>query len=314
MSYAEYDAIDAMNWSKLRLLRTSPKLLKWREQVERADTEALVLGRAIHCALLEPDRWKSDFLVEPKFDKRTKAGKADRAIWLATQLHGAYIAQPSFKLNTKVGKARQQDFLASLPEGVTVLTGDENAAELLQGKTIVDADTHALAERCAESIRNHPRAAELFEGARHEEVVTWTDQDTGVRCKARLDTIKPAYLVDLKSTRRTSLRQMGADLASYLYHGQAAFYSDGAIANKLIPADSMPRICFVQTVEPFDVVPGWLSAWDLNSGRELYRSLLRKYLDCQTADLWPGLAPELIEIPTPDWIAGSIDNDNEEDW
>ena len=39
-------------------------------------TPAMQLGTAFHTALLEPDRFGQSFVVAPKFDRRTKDGKA----------------------------------------------------------------------------------------------------------------------------------------------------------------------------------------------------------------------------------------------
>jgi hypothetical protein len=35
----------------------------------------MILGSAIHCAILDPERFGTDFVVSPKFDKRTTVGK-----------------------------------------------------------------------------------------------------------------------------------------------------------------------------------------------------------------------------------------------
>jgi hypothetical protein len=42
---------------------------------ERSETPALILGSAIHCAVLEPEKFNSQYAVSPKFDRRTKEGK-----------------------------------------------------------------------------------------------------------------------------------------------------------------------------------------------------------------------------------------------
>jgi len=39
-------------------------------------TDAMNFGSAVHCALLEPDKFIEQFVVSPKFDRRTKEGKA----------------------------------------------------------------------------------------------------------------------------------------------------------------------------------------------------------------------------------------------
>ncbi len=44
-----------------------------------------------------------------------------------------------------------------------------------------------------------------------------------------------------------------------------------------------------------------LSPGTLNSGRNLYRRLLRLYEQCMAADWWPGVAPELLSLELPPW-------------
>lgn len=43
---------------------------------DQKESKAFDLGSAIHCAMLEPERFSSDFAVSQKFDRRTKEGKA----------------------------------------------------------------------------------------------------------------------------------------------------------------------------------------------------------------------------------------------
>jgi len=46
-------------------------------------TPAMQLGTAFHTALLEPERFDQTFVVAPKFDRRTKEGKAAAEAWEA---------------------------------------------------------------------------------------------------------------------------------------------------------------------------------------------------------------------------------------
>lgn len=315
---ADYDAIEAMNWSTLKHLAVSPKMLRWRVDNPRPDTPALTRGRAIHCAVLEPERWASEYRRQPDFgDLRTNRGKAARAEWLAELAGDGCIARPYFDSRTKAGKAARADFEASVPTGVRVLVGDEDAADVLGDRvTVLTADEYDLAERCAEAVREHPKASELLRGGRAEETATWTDEETGVRCKGRLDFVRPVGVLDVKSSRQPTLRQMVADMARLLYHGQLAWYHDGAIASGIVPLGSaeLPRVIFVQTVEPYDVVPAFLGPLDLDRGRQLYRSLLRKYVACDAADWWPGMAPDEIELDLPTWAPDGRDALDDGDW
>lgn len=314
MSAVPYEEIAAINWSTLKLIDVSPLMLRHRVEHPRPDTDALELGRAIHCAILEPERFATSYVAEPDFDLRTNTGKAARAAWLAQRAPGC-IARPYFDTRLKAGKAARAAFEASVPDGARVLIGDESAASVLgPDREAIGFDEYALAARCAASVRTHPAAARLITAGRREEIVTWTDEATGVQCKARLDFIAPMYVVDLKSTRRASIRQMWADFASYLNHGQLAMYHDGAIAAGRIPRDAeRPRVLFLQTSEPFDVVPAQLTDEDLECGRALYRSLLTKYVAHQAADFWPGLAPDEIPSSLPAW-APRGDREMETDW
>jgi hypothetical protein len=93
-----------------------------------------------------------------------------------------------------------------------------------------------------------------------------------------------------------------------------AWYNDGAIAAKLLPEDARPHVILIQTSAPFDVIPARLSADDLRLGRALYRRLLGRYLECQAADWWPGISPEILELELPGWAAGANDETHDEEW
>ena len=147
-----YDAIDAVNWSSLVHLATSAKLLDWRRTHHRAETDALRVGAAIHCAILEPQRFAGAYIPRPDLgDGRTRAGRIRRAMWNAER--------------------------------------DPSAV-------VLEIDEYELVTRCAESARAHPAVREMLRGGCAEEVVTWTDEETGLRCKGRLDYLTPTSVID----------------------------------------------------------------------------------------------------------------------
>lgn len=242
-------------------------------------------------------RWRVD---HPREDtealergRRVHAAILEPDVWASR-----YVAQPDFgDMRTKVAKAARDEWLAALAPGVETL----------------DAGEHALVERVARTVREHPAAAKILRAGRREEVVTWTEPGSGLACKSRLDFIGPAYVVDIKTTRAQTLRDIARDIASYLYHGQLAFYTDAAIESGRIPRDCEgPYVIAAQTVEPFDVVVGRLSPEDLHKGRALYRRLIDRYLACRAADWWPGLAPDVVTLRLPEWAAGGVEE--ETDW
>lgn len=60
---------------------------------EQKETPAIILGSAIHSAVLEPERFDRDFVVSEKFDRRTKAGK-EVALAFETSNEGKTILEP----------------------------------------------------------------------------------------------------------------------------------------------------------------------------------------------------------------------------
>lgn len=76
MTDAEYRALPAINYSKLKHMAKSP--LHYRHNIEHpaADNASFLLGRAVHCLVLEPFLFDSQFAIyEGRRDKRTKAYK-----------------------------------------------------------------------------------------------------------------------------------------------------------------------------------------------------------------------------------------------
>lgn len=256
----QYAAIDAVNWSTLKRLEVSPLWLQWCAEHPQPDTTAYALGRAAHCAILEPGEFDARYAVRPDVDGRTKAGKAALAEW------------------------------------------DPGERDVLR------ADDMVIVERCAAAVVAHGVAREALSGGRAEVVAQWVDEPTRLACKGRIDYLT-TRVVDLKTTRRQTTREFARDASAMLYHGQIAFYHDGAIAAGLLPPDApAPLLVAVQTVEPYDVAVYEYTDAALAAGRALYRRLLDQYGACGDADWWPGIAPDIVPLDVERWAPGAEEN------
>lgn len=71
LTFAEYAALDALNWSLLKELRASPLHLKHRRENPRPEADPLRLGRAGHSATFEPETFGELYAV---WDEVTEAG------------------------------------------------------------------------------------------------------------------------------------------------------------------------------------------------------------------------------------------------
>lgn len=90
VSEAVYHAkrLDVASYSGLKIFGRSPlKYREWALGAGREDTDAFRLGRAVHCAMLEPARFERDYTIMPDFrengEYRTKASRQRRDEWIA---------------------------------------------------------------------------------------------------------------------------------------------------------------------------------------------------------------------------------------
>lgn len=81
----EYHAGPGVSKSQLDQIAESPATYIWAKNapVDVEKTKPFDIGKAIHCLLLEPDEFESRFIIAPPFNRRTNAGKAEEAEFLA---------------------------------------------------------------------------------------------------------------------------------------------------------------------------------------------------------------------------------------
>jgi len=174
------------------------------------------------------------------------------------------------------------------------------AAADQQGLTVLSEKESAQAVGAAAAVLANPYAAALLTGGRREHFITWTDADTGLVCKGRVDQVG-ARLVELKTAARMDLRTFQAQAARLGYHAQLAFYLDGLGAAYIAPPDD-PAIIAVQSTMPHDVVVYLMPPDVIEAGREEYKRLLARLKECQTRKVWPGVAPDgPVRFALPAW-------------
>ena len=85
LSNEDYHSGPGISKSQLDDIAVSPATYIWRKNapVDKEKLQALDMGTALHCLLLEPDEFKNRFIVAPEFNRRTTAGKEAEAEFLA---------------------------------------------------------------------------------------------------------------------------------------------------------------------------------------------------------------------------------------
>jgi hypothetical protein len=139
--------------------------------------------------------------------------------------------------------------------------------------------------------------------------VVWTDAETGIECKGRIDYLRGGCLVDLKGTRDIDARVFGATAARFGYVGQLAFYTAGLEANGVV-LDEPPRIVAVESEPPHDVAVFEVGPDLLTQARYENAGLLSIVSAGRTSKLWPGRYPEAVPLVLPAWASPVDDSDD----
>ena len=279
----KYEDINALNFSTLKHIAVSPAYLRYvmDNPEEKGDTDAYRRGRAIHCATLEPERFERDFIVVPDFDQ------------MARDKYGS--------LRTKEAQQSRDTARAEWES-----SANPEAEQITE-------ENRETALRCASAVLSHPKACDLLSGARFEQAVQWIHPETGIHCKGRLDIVTDR-IVDLKSTRHNTMREVARAAAQYDYHVQCAWYHDGAKTAGLIDGNKHPAMIVVHATPGSKFVDVAVLDMDLNpftldAGRRTYEKWINLYAGCLSANLWPGMCSGSEEWTVPQWKLEGVDND-----
>lgn len=93
-----YHGIDAMSYSRLRILdKATPAHLTY-QMANPVDSDDFVIGRALHSYVLERSNFTHEFAVAPKVDRRTTAGKAAHEAFVASSAGKTAITSEQFAM------------------------------------------------------------------------------------------------------------------------------------------------------------------------------------------------------------------------
>lgn len=172
-----------------------------------------------------------------------------------------------------------------------------------KGKTILKAAEYSTCLAMRDAVRSHPVAGPaLTPPGEAEKVITWTDEETGIKCKARLDWWRVGLWCDLKTTGDIDAGRFAATAYRMGYFGQMAFYRAGLVANGLDAP--LPRIIAVEAAAPFDVAVFAVTDNAIYAGEVEIRELLARVAACRFSGQWPGRYPEQTVLSLPSWAYG----------
>jgi exodeoxyribonuclease VIII len=197
VDFRAYKAWPAVNNTLLgKYARVAADAKLYLEQGDGPATDAMILGGAIHCAILERKEMDRKYILAPSIDCRSKAGKE---AWAEVEHR-------------------------SQAEGREILTaGQWNLSTLIADAVLENPTVKRLLTGPGDNelaIAWHDKKTGELCKARLDR---W----------ARIDGLNT--IIDIKTTRDASPIQFGKDIASHFYHRQAAFYLSGMEALKQKP-------------------------------------------------------------------------------
>lgn len=170
-----------------------------------------------------------------------------------------------------------------------------------QGKTIMSAEDKEIVEGCCKAIDEHPCVIKrgMFKSGSFEVTIIYTDRETGIRCKSRLDNLEDGFINDLKSTADSTPWLFEKSIEKYGYATQGGSYS---IAAATVGADIREvRLCAVSTKAPFTPHVGMFSEAYLIDGQASFCRALNIEAECRDLGYYPNIhlpyhLPSLFDI------------------
>ena len=248
MSDEEYHSVPALSNSGIKWLLVSPTDFWARSWMNPGhvdeDTDAMIIGRAYHTRILE-GKAKFDSLYAPALHK----DDFPKALVTVDDIKNAL-------------KERKLTVSGNKPVLIERLLADSPDLEIWdhilayharehEDRTLLSKTTFMELELAAAMIERHSVLSKCFTGGYPEVSIFWNDPVTNTPMKSRIDYLKAAATIDLKSFANMNAKPIDRaiiyDIASRKYYLQKAVYDEavdhakGFCRDGLIYGDIPPR-------------------------------------------------------------------------
>lgn len=229
-------------------------------------------GKKVHMAILEPERFRNSYLIEPIFQGRNQKGE---------------LTTSANCLEVKQAKA---EWYGRIPSDAVIVSNEE--INIITG--------------IAKSIQEYPDAMMLIEGASPETSGYYRDPETGLKMKVRIDLPiigSLAIVTDLKTTRDCSNIKFGKStfsddlrydiqLFQYMY-GMKQISGRSQVAAHLLAVEKTP---------PYEVAVYYFEDADLWQAEQDYHDTTRKIRKAIDEGVWAQRQQMMERIYTPKYF------------
>ena len=192
-------------------------------------------------------------------------------------------------------KKYESDYVAFAGDRRTKAGKEEYQMLMDSGKEIITGEDALTVLNMVSALPY--RVYEMIGHADREKVLLWTDPESGVACKGRLDAVRNGLVIDYKTTADASTEAFSREAMRYGYDLQAAMYLTAAELNGYEKCDFV----FVaqEKSAPYAVNIIRASEVFIDRGQWIMRDLLQKWKECNDAGDWPGYGEN--ELIIPEW-------------
>jgi len=219
--------------------------------------------------------------IKPEESKAFRVGKMVHSIVLEPELFKQTYSSDEFAL--RLGSRRTNRYKEAIDGLVAKYPGIQ----------IVDTREYVTAERCLSAITKNELTKELLFGEGDTEVTLfWTDPETQILCKTKIDKIKfvKHFFVELKTIQKTILFDKNG--SSFDYFVQAAWnqYAIEMVLNKV------KRHLFIvvgtDVPHPFNIIFKEYPKEDVLSGFKEFKKTLVDFKKFQETNTWKDGIPD----------------------
>jgi len=260
MTDSEYFSRAGLSNSSMKDLAVSPFRF-WHLHInpnrpEKRETPEMKFGSALHCAVLEPEKY------EHRFASELVPEDIPGCLRTADDLRG-WLKDKALPYSGKL-KGELIDRIQKNDPTVKIFDVEETVhAARNRNKTWLSRADWDRCRNCAEALRSEPAVAEILSQGRAEVPMFATHPETGVLLKGKLDWVRDDATIDIKTfsqQRGKSIDRSVTDAIWYEgYAKQAYLYG---LIRSLQPGFPKPGIaakappftlCFVESEAPFEV-------------------------------------------------------------
>ncbi len=260
-------------------------------------TQAMKMGSAIHCSVLEPDLFEKEYAVEPDWSDCLSSDAAMKQ-FLKSVGRAGYSSLKTYDLAIMCFECEPEIKIQFVEKSLWL-------AEFPNAEIITIAEMEKI-KGMQKAVWAHDEARRLLKAQGYCEISGFArDNETGTICRHRFDKLANIdgewWGVDLKKTQDVREFKFSRTISDYRYHVQDAFYSDQF---EWITGEKLAGFKFIAVEEEYPHKVAVYELCDVSKqiGGEAYRHNLNMYAEYESGAIKAHNNSGSEVISLPEWV------------